>query len=97
MNGNKYQSMDGTSMAAPLVSGVLALMIARRPDLSYFQIKQALLNNVDVLPSLQGRVSSGGRVNAFKALGAIASGVNPNPPPTPGATPGPGQTPQACP
>jgi subtilisin family serine protease len=82
MNGARYQSMSGTSMASPLISGVLALMIARRPDLSYQQIKHALLTNVDSLSSLAGKVSSGGRVNALKALNAISNGPVPTPPPS---------------
>ncbi|HEX4924982.1 MAG TPA: S8 family peptidase [Bdellovibrionales bacterium] len=91
MNGGRYQMMSGTSMASPLVSGVLALMISRRPDLNYQQIKAALLTSVDTNASLQGRVSSGGRVNAFKALRAVSNGG-------PVVTPPPGgQTPASCP
>lgn len=93
--GATYGSADGTSMAAPLVSGVLALMIARRPDLNYLQIRQALLSNVDTLSSLSGKVSTGGRINAYKALNAIATGTNPKPTPVPSTPPEP-QSPQAC-
>lgn len=91
-NGGQYQLMSGTSMATPLVSGVLALMIARRPDMTYAQIRQALFSNVDAVSGLQGRVSTNGRVNAFKAMSAI-SGVTPTPTPVPTATPVPTPTP----
>jgi subtilisin family serine protease len=69
-NGKSYQSLSGTSMATPLVSGVLATMIASRPDLSYLQLKSILLQNVDVYTSMTGKVLSNGRINAKKALQA---------------------------
>ena len=94
MNGNAYQNMSGTSMATPLVSGVVALMYALRPDLNYQQIKKALLDNVDKIPALQGKVSSNGRVNPYKALSAISNG---NPIPTPSPTPTPNPTPNPTP
>jgi subtilisin family serine protease len=83
-NGNAYQTLSGTSMATPLVSGVLATMIALRPDLSYAQIKGALLSSVDVVPAMVDRVLWNGRVNAYRALslvGSVAAGwVPPDPP-----------------
>lgn len=68
--GNKTEAMDGTSMAAPLISGVAALLMSARPNATAQQIKMAILNSVDVgANSLQ--VSSRGRVNARKALAAL--------------------------
>jgi subtilisin family serine protease len=94
-NGNQYQYLSGTSMATPLVSGVLALMMARRPDLNYQQIRQILFSNVDTVPGLQGRVATNGRVNAYKAMQALAVGATPSP--TPIATPPPTATPRPSP
>jgi thermitase len=72
-NGNKYQTLSGTSMATPLISGVLATMIAARPDLSYKQIKGALLASVDSIPALTERVLWNGRVNAYEAMRLVTS------------------------
>ncbi|MGE3263177.1 MAG: S8 family peptidase [Bacteriovoracia bacterium] len=89
-NGNSYQNLSGTSMATPLVSGVLATMIAVRPDLSYQQIKGALLETVDVKSAYRGKVAWNGRVNAAKALAEVVRlDVNwtpPDPPVGPGCT-----------
>jgi serine protease len=70
-NGNRYQSLSGTSMATPLVSGVLATMMAARPDLNYAQLKGALLDSVDAIPGMAGKSVTGGRVNAARALSLI--------------------------
>ncbi len=43
--GGGYQSWDGTSMATPHVSGVIALMLSKNPSLSYYQIYQILTDN----------------------------------------------------
>jgi len=92
-NGSSYQYLSGTSMATPLVSGVLATMFALRPDLSYSQIKSALLQNVDIINSMKGKIVSNGRINAYRALAAINNGATP---PPGGVVPSPVITPPAC-
>ena len=39
---NSYESKDGTSMAAPLVSGVVAIMLQADPGLDPYEIKDIL-------------------------------------------------------
>ncbi|WP_387465666.1 S8 family serine peptidase [Photorhabdus sp. RM323S] len=40
--GNDYTSMQGTSFAAPIVSGVVALMLEANPNLGYRDVQQIL-------------------------------------------------------
>ena len=63
-----YASMSGTSMATPHVSGVAALVKAVNPSLTSEQIKRIILSTVDERISLSGKVASGGRLNAYKAV-----------------------------
>jgi subtilisin family serine protease len=69
-----YELKSGTSMAAPHVSGVVALMLSIRPDLTKQEVRQFLFSTVDPIPDLEGQTVTGGRVNAFRVLQAI-SGV----------------------
>lgn len=84
--GNKYESLSGTSMAAPVVTGVAALLLEYYPDLSAEQLKWVLENSVTKLDSLRvikpgsnvkvpfGSLSaSGGIVNAYNALKLAAT------------------------
>jgi thermitase len=68
--GNQYEEHSGTSMATPVVSGVAALILSVNPDLSVTDLRRRLLDTVDKLPTLDGKVSSGGRVNAARAVRA---------------------------
>ncbi|HEX8458172.1 MAG TPA: S8 family serine peptidase [Pyrinomonadaceae bacterium] len=68
--GNQYEEHSGTSMATPVVSGVAALILSVNPDLSVTDLRKRLLETVDKLPALDGKVSSGGRVNAARAVRA---------------------------
>ncbi len=65
-----YTYLSGTSMAAPHVAGVLALMKARFPAMSSAQLIARLYSTVDIIPALAGKCKTGGRVNLGRALGA---------------------------
>ncbi len=67
--GGAYREASGTSMAAPQVSGVAALILASEPNLSVGKLRERILRAVDKLDSLSGKVANGGRLNAAKALG----------------------------
>jgi subtilisin family serine protease len=67
--GGDFREASGTSMATPEVSGVAALVLSAEPDLSMKALRARLLESVDKLDSLNGQVSSGGRINAARAVG----------------------------
>ncbi len=58
-------------MATPFVSGVAGLVLSVEPNLSAKELRDRLVGTVDRLDSLRGKVSSGGRVNAARAVGAV--------------------------
>lgn len=78
--GSEYGYMSGTSMATPHVTGIAALVKSKYSNYSITQIKNAIINNVTTLNSLSGKVSTGGMVDASKALGVTSS---PTPDPNP--------------
>jgi len=65
---NDYEAWAGTSMAAPHVTGVVALVMSLRPDLTPLEVKSIVLNNTDDVSALNGLCVTGGRLNAYKAV-----------------------------
>lgn len=59
-----YDSFTGTSMAAPFVAGVAALVWANNPAWTYSQVEERLLKTAKPLPGQQ----IGPRVDAFDAV-----------------------------
>jgi thermitase len=85
---NRYGYLSGGSMAAPQVAGAAALLLSVAPSLTVAALKTDILENVDKLPSLSGRVITGGRLDVGKALAALPSQSAP-PLPIPSAPPPP--------
>ncbi|MCH2590612.1 MAG: S8 family serine peptidase [Planctomycetales bacterium] len=75
VNSTGYISYQGTSMAAPQVSGVVALLRGMRPSLSVQQTKDAILNTVDSASALSGITVTGGRLNLAAAVTEVAGNV----------------------
>lgn len=65
-----YTNGSGTSYAAPLVTGTIALMKSVNPNLTNSQIKMILMTTVDYIEDLSDLCVSGGRLNAFSAVKA---------------------------
>jgi len=65
---NHYKFLNGTSFATPFVSGVAGLIWGKTPGLSFEQVKDSILNGVEKLPEFEGKVLSGGRINANNSL-----------------------------
>jgi len=68
--GNEYEEKSGTSMATPVVAGVAALVAAHEPRLSVDDLRKRIVSSVDKIDALKAKITSGGRINAAKALGA---------------------------
>jgi subtilisin family serine protease len=66
--GSGSKAVSGTSFAAPMVAGVAALAFARRPDMTVTQVRNAIIQNDDNIANLNGKVASGGVLNAYKAI-----------------------------
>ncbi|MDQ2720714.1 MAG: S8 family peptidase [Bacteroidota bacterium] len=83
--GNKYGNFSGTSMAAPVVAGLGALILEYFPDLTAEQIKYVIENSVtpikekvklpgtDNMVFLSDICKSGGEINAYNAVKLAAT------------------------
>lgn len=63
-----YGYKSGTSMSAPLVTGVAALYLAKNPNATASEIKNVILSCADSLVAFNGKCTSGGRLNAYAVL-----------------------------
>jgi hypothetical protein len=63
-----YRILSGTSMAAPFVSGLAAMVINEKPELSGYQVRNLLLNSADTLVSLIEKIQQGSRAQALNSI-----------------------------
>jgi subtilisin family serine protease len=85
--GSKYDYHDGTSMAAPVVTGLAALIRSYYPKLTAVQVKEIILKSVvkvahpvtiylqrqPIIVSMTDVCNTGGVVNAYNALKLAAT------------------------
>jgi subtilisin family serine protease len=88
---------DGTSFAAPIVSGVAAMVMSQNPQFSHLEVRQKLLETATPSSALTGKVATGGVINARAALAAAMPYATPTPTPTPTPTATPTPEPTATP
>jgi len=88
--GDAYSLWSGTSAAAPMVSGAIALLYAmpseelargilENPAETGLIVKNAILNGVDKLRSLENRVTTGGRLNIGNSMAELAKAYGRDP------------------
>lgn len=79
---NQYSFMSGTSMATPMVSGLLGLMKSLNPAITNAALLNCLYTTADNIdsqnPSYIGKLGAG-RINAFQAMNCVAATLS-NPP-----------------
>ncbi|WP_342433490.1 S8 family serine peptidase [Neobacillus sp. FSL H8-0543] len=75
---NAYSYYQGTSMAAPHVTGVAALLAGKHPDWEPEKWKNTILATGDSLASLSAKVQTGKTLNAAKALAYVQDEIAPS-------------------
>ncbi|WP_417629277.1 S8 family peptidase [Paenibacillus vulneris] len=72
----KYHELSGTSMATSHVTGVIALMLAKKPGLKPMQVKTIIKKNAKLI--LKANRTSFGikEINAMRAVGAVSKTVS---------------------
>ena len=68
---NEYESISGTSMACPQVSGLAALIMTMRGNMSAPAVRQVIEANVRVKAEYASRVSSSGLIDVGATIRAV--------------------------
>ncbi|MFT4971691.1 MAG: serine protease, partial [Saprospiraceae bacterium] len=87
-----YGTTTGTSFSSPLTAGVIGLLYSTPcsaigtlaitdPEGTALAIKDAIMQGVDIIPSMEGISVTGGRINAFNAMQIIMANCGPCPQP----------------
>lgn len=68
IHGNGAGYMTGTSQATAFVTGVVALLKSKYPEFNYQQLRNIILTSSLKVPTLQGKVLGGGKLDAARAM-----------------------------
>jgi subtilisin family serine protease len=66
-----FAFLQGTSMAAPHVTGAAGLLFSLQPGATVAEVREALVDGVDAVPSLAGETVTGGRLDIAKAMESL--------------------------
>jgi len=76
-----YVGKQGTSMAAPVVAGIAAVIRAINPSLTSYEVTQVIYQSAQSNNDLLGKVSTGAQVHAEQAFllaqNTVSQGLNP--------------------
>lgn len=80
--GSAWEEYQGTSMAAPHVSGICALVLSIYPNASVVELRQRILQSIVPLPAIADKLLAGGIARADRALqigpdGALETDIAP--------------------
>ena len=73
-----YVELSGTSFAAPVITGIVAQIIARNPDMTPDQVKGAVMRRARPVPRAESNSCGVGQVNAVRAVMNATRASNPN-------------------
>jgi len=73
-----YKPYQGTSMAAPHIAGLAALLVAKKPSLTPAQVKDLIKNNARPIPGTCSGGCGAGLADATKAVNAIDTAPPPS-------------------
>ena len=72
-NQNTYIASQWTSMAAPVVSWLAAMLWSYKPDITYSEVKDIILTSVESIAPLSWKVATDGKINAKNAIQELIS------------------------
>ena len=68
VTGGNYNSISGTSMATPHVSGALGLLLAKEGRMDHLKMRERLMATSVPVRAYKGKIVKGGRLNAYNLL-----------------------------
>lgn len=74
-DGDGYCQLDGTSLAAPIIAGVVGMLLAKNPSMTADQVRTMIQSGVDGLATTQHLGT--GKTNPYKTMYLGVQGFNP--------------------